>query len=141
MSTARCGMRPAHVSTITTVTIVSSLAIVTVISLSISVNQAASHSTEWAHQRPTPAYPPAAVCREAILASLVNGSGPLFHQFPTPHHRHHPSIPAYPSSCYSLPAGSVIGRAEVGIVCKQPNHLVETDLISGPQKSPTFIIV
>ena len=67
--------------------------------------------------------------------SLVNSSG-LFHQFPTPHH--HPGI-SYPS--YGLPAGSVTGRAEVGIVCEQPNHLVETDLVSAPQKSPTFIIV
>ena len=69
--------------------------------------------------------------------SLVNGSG-LFHQFPTPHH--HSGFPYH--SSYGLPAaGSVTGRAEVGIVCEQPNHLVETDLISSPQKSPTFIIV
>ena len=69
--------------------------------------------------------------------SLVNGSG-LFHQYPTPHR--HSGIPYH--SSYGLPAaGSVAGQAEVGIVCEQPNHLVETDLISSPQKSPTFIIV
>ena len=69
--------------------------------------------------------------------SLVNGSG-LFHQFPTPHH--HSGIPYH--SSYGIPApGSVTGRAEVGIACEQPNHLVKTDLISSPQKSPTFIIV
>lgn len=73
--------------------------------------------------------------------SLVNSSGPLCHQFPTPHHHHHPGIPGYPSSSYVLPAGSVTGRAEVGIVCEQPNLLVETELVLGPQKSPTFIIV
>ena len=71
--------------------------------------------------------------------SLVNGSG-LFHQFPTPHH--HSGIPYHSSYGHGLPApGSVTGRAEVGIACEQPNHLVKTDLISSPQKSPTFIIV
>ena len=70
----------------------------------------------------------------------VNGSSSgLFHHFPTPHH-HHPTISSYPTS-YGLPAGSVTGRAEVGIVCNQPNHLVEADLVSGSQKSPAFIIV
>ena len=68
--------------------------------------------------------------------SLVNGSG-LFHHYPTPHHH------AYQS--YGMPGSVTGGRAEVGIICddqKAIYHLeTESDLVTGSQKSPTFIIV